>query len=441
MTTVKFTVPTALLVGFIRTASAQPTEPAPEPTPEPEAPAAPEAPPAPTPTPEPAPAATPAPAASDDLDLAALGLDPGAFDDKLNIYGFADFTYTAIDFRRPSPLATDTRNFAVGNLNIYLSKNLTPKWRTLSEIRFLFSPNGGTNADGSVTDTTTPDPANTFRPIEVGSIRIERVYLEYDIHPKVTIRAGHFLSPYGIWNIDHGSPAIIPVQRPYVIGEQFIPEHQTGIEAFGSTYLGTSKFSYHATVSNGRYPAEATQDPDMKLAFGGRVAIAMPVLDGTLSVGVSGYMGRSTALETTVLDTTPVASDDVSYAADLVFQRGGLHLQGELMGRDRDYLTGRRPTIGTGFAPNGRDIGAYALVGYRFERAWNVMPFALTEYYHPIDRVVFAKAKSASVGLNFRPTPSIVLKASATYADTDGTGQYGELGTLLSYATQAAWVF
>ncbi len=431
----------ALLVSCVaRTAAAQPTEPPPDSSPEgptePPVEAAPRPPAVAVPPP-----AAPAPTA-DDFDLATLGLDPhAAFDDKLNLYGFADFTYTMIDFRKESAFLTDTRTFGVGNLNLYVSKNLTPKWRTLAEIRFLFSPNASTNPDGTVTNTTALDPANQSRTIEWGGIRIERVYLEYDLHPKLTIRAGHFLSPYGIWNIDHGSPAIIPVQRPYVIGEQFIPEHQTGIEVFGSTHVGTTDVSYHATVSNGRHPAEATQDPDMKLAFGGRLALTTPMFGGTLSVGVSGYMGRMTALATSVLGPPPASADEIAYAADVVWKHGGLLVQGELMGRDLEYLVGRRPLIGAGFAPNGRDLGAYVLTGYRFDRAWNVMPFAMAEYYRPTQRLLFAEMRAGSIGLNFRPAPTIVLKAMATVGETEGSGQYGEIDRLYYYTGQAAWVF
>lgn len=426
------------VVGFVRAAAAHPTEVLPaEPAPEP-APVEPDVAPV-----SPISVAPPVvPPKVEEFDLATIGLDPhAAIDNKLNIYGFTDFTYGVADIRKPTALLDDARSFGVGNLNVYLSKNLTRRWRSLAEIRFLYSPNGSTNPDGTITNTTANDPANTFRPIEVGGIRIERVYLEYDLHPKLTIRAGHFLSPYGIWNIDHGSPVIIPTFRPYVIGEQFIPEHQTGIELFGSTYFGEYKLAYHATVSNGRHPAEATQDPDKKLAFGGRLALSAPVLGGALDVGVSGYMGRATALKTSIADLAPVSYDEVAYAADAVWKRDGFVLQGEIMAGARDFLVGRRPRIGTGFHPNGRDLGAYALTGYRFDRAWNVMPFAMYEYYKPHMGVLFAKMQEGSVGLNFRPTPTIVLKAMASMGQTEGSGQYGELGRIYFYTGQAAWVF
>ena len=58
------------------------------------------------------------------------------------------------------------------------------------------------------------------------SERMMFIYGEYDVNEFLTVRAGRWLSPYGIWNIDHGSPAIIGVSRPYVVGAQLIASEQ-----------------------------------------------------------------------------------------------------------------------------------------------------------------------------------------------------------------------
>jgi hypothetical protein len=383
------------------------------------------------------PAATQAP---DDFDLSSLGLDPSsAFDDKLYIYGFADFTYESLHFGGPSVLHGTMRGFRSGNLNVYLAKNLTPKWRSLAEVRLLFAPNGSTNADGSIISTATQDANDAARPIEWGGIRIERAYVEYDVSSKLTIRAGHWLTPYGIWNTDHGSPTIISTLRPYVIGEQFIPEHQTGIDAFGTTYVGEYRIGYHATVSNGRSPAEAIRDPDGRPAFGGRLELGAP-WSGTVNLGASVYAGRSTRIAANVL-AVPVSDDEVSAAADAQWRHGGLLVQGEIMVRDCRFRVGQRPVKASGFQPDGDDLGGYALVGYRFDRMWNVMPFALYEHYQPLEQIRFRESAGYGAGVNFRPTPTVVLKAMATAVITEGAGVYGTLGTLSIYSTQIAWVF
>ena len=411
-------IATLTLVGLVRTAAAQaPPDPAPDPAAEPAV--APEAP-------------------ATDFDLSSLGLDPSTgFDDKLNIYGFADMSYTAI-WLRDSPVVGDSRGFTSGNLNIYLAKNLTRKWRTLAEIRFMFAPNGTTNADGTLTDTSAQDATNLFRTIQWGTIRIERAYLEYDLHPKLTVRAGHWLSPYGVWNVDHGSPAIITTQRPYIIGEAFIPEHQTGLHAFGQHYVDDFRFGYHATISNGRSSVEAISDPDGKLAFGGRLELGLAKIQ--LDLGVSLYVGRATGVKQTVVSET-TAFDEVAYAADLTWRHGGLLVQGEAMRRERRYLEGRRAILFDGFMPDGHDRGVYGLVGYRFTSAWNAMPFVMAEHYKTLEPLVFKSVNAMTTGLNFRPSPAVVLKLTATGARTYGAGQYGQLGNILYLGTQAAWVF
>ncbi|MEJ7604574.1 MAG: hypothetical protein WKG01_42370, partial [Kofleriaceae bacterium] len=334
----------AMTLGLVRVASAQaPSSATPEPAPAPLTPTASQ--PA---SPLADPVATETPAA--EFDLSSLGLDPNAaFDDKLNVYGFADFTYTAA-WLRDSPIAKDSRGFASGNLNIYVAKNLSRKWRALAEIRFLFAPNGSMKADGTITDTSATDSTNLYRTIEWGGIRIERSYLEYDVHPKLTLRAGHWLSPYGLWNIDHGSPAIISPMRPYIIGEQFIPEHQTGVHAFGTHYLRDYRIGYHATVSNGRSSVEALGDPDGKLAFGGRLELGLAKI--ALDLGVSAYAGRASGVAKSVVDV-PSSYDEVAYAADVVWRHDGLLVQGEVMRRDRRYLPGRRSASVGGFLPDG----------------------------------------------------------------------------------------
>jgi hypothetical protein len=406
--------------------------------------------PAPPDAPPPAPGDAPPPAtpppggaspASGDVDLAALGLDPAsqgtAFDDKLNIYGFADFGWTATHWTESNPILSDTTTFAIGNLNLYVAKNLAPSWRMLAEVRFMYTPNGTGNGDGSVRVTTGDDPNNFGRPIEWGTISIERAYAEYDLHPRLTVRAGHWLTPYGIWNIDHGSPVIVGVFRPYIVGEALFPEHQTGLDLFGSAPIGDYKLGYHATLSNGRNQTEATADTDRRPAFGGRLELEAP-LAGTARIGASGYHGRYTSATTNVM-TPPEWFDETSVGGDAQWDHGALHVQSEVLVRHKAYVDGHRPLTFTG-APqeDGTDFGIYGLIGYRFTQLWNVMPFAFYEYYAPLVPGLLGDINGFNVGLNFRPAPTVVLKLQGAYAW--GPGALIDTDVLL-FTTQASYVF
>jgi len=376
---------------------------------------------------------------SDDIDLGALGLDPAtatAADDQLTVYGFADFSYIMDYFSNVSPIFKDSRTFAVGNLNLYLAKNLTNKARALAEIRFTFLPNASRNPDTTLVDTTATDVTNYSRPVQWGGIVIERAYVEYDITDHLTLRGGHWLTPYGIWNIDHGSPVILSPIRPYVVGQQFFPEHQTGLDLFGNQSLGGIKLGYHVTASNGRGGAEAQQDQDNKFAFGGRLELETP---WGLKAGGSYYRGRYTGLPP-ALGAAGQTYLERAYGGDIQFDLGALHLQSEVIVRERHYEDGMRTTAPGGFAPDGRDLGGYALIGYRFHQLWNVMPFVYSEINKPSDHTLYERGIAEIAGLNFRPSPSLVLKAVAVHVDAKGTGLFMN-GVFREIAFQVSWVF
>lgn len=386
----------------------------------------------------PAPAdAAPADAApaDDGIDLSMLGLDPAApaFDSGLHVYGFADFNWLRLS--STSPRIPHIRTFGVGNVNLYIRKDLTPRWRWLAEVRLLLTPNGSVAPDGSLIDTASTDTANGDRPVSWGGISIERVYLEYDVAPWLTVRAGHWLTPYGIWNIDHGSPTIIGAARPYIVGESLFPEHQTGLAAFGEVRVGDYLFDYTATLSNGRNPYEATRDPDLRPAVGARLAVEAPWA-GTLRVGVSGYAGRAS-------EATGGRYDELALGVDAAWDHGGLRIQAELLTQERDYLAAHPGTLLDGRpAPDDRGWGAYALVGYRFERWWNVMPYGMVERYAPFDPgLLGAHALGLTAGLNFRVAAPVVLKVEYSHGDFGGAGGLYTGTNLDLVRLQAAWVF
>ena len=398
---------------------------------------------APPAAPVPATARAPEPpthASSDAIDLSSLGLEPSAvtFDDKLNIYGFGDVGFRSDSWsRHVLNLQDHAKTFLVGNLNIYVAKNLTAKARSLIEVRFTFLPNGSQNLDGSVVDTTALDPTNFNRPSQWGGVVIERAYIEYDLTEHLTLRGGHWLTPYGIWNIDHGSPTILGTSRPYTIGGQFFPEHQTGLDLLGSYDQDGYKLGFHATASNGRGATEAQADQDNKLAFGGRLELETP---WGLKVGGSYYRGRFTGVATTA-GAPPETYLEAAVGGDAQLDRGALHLQAEVVASDRHYAGGQRTAMAGGFTPDGRELGFYALAGYRFDRLWNVMPFTFCEEGQPSDHLSYTTLFDANLGLNFRPAPSLVFKVVATYFTfANGVGYLA--GTrLYELSAQAAWVF
>jgi len=377
----------------------------------------------------------------------------------LNIYGFTDFTYThrLNDFAYASPYPT----FMVGNVNLYVGAELGSGWRSLVEFRLMYLPHGAVPPDEALAtepdriDTTVNDPADYGRPLRWGGVEIERAWLEYNVHPLLTLRGGQWLTPYGIWNVDHGTPVIIGVRRPYVVGEALIPERQTGLQAYGSFLTGRTEIGYDLGLSNGRGPIDAYQDMDKNKAFTGRLWVSSELPAGTLNVGATVYRGTYTdrfsryAFTTTGQSAVEYIStaryDELGMAADVRWIWDALTVQGELIVRDTAYDDALRPEnfplpgVPNGFAADFRSIGWYAMAAYRLPW-WNIMPFIGGEQYKPGVELT-QDAAAIWGGLNIRPVPRVVLKAQFTQSwFTDDTDLVGDDG-IQALDLQAAWSF
>jgi hypothetical protein len=351
---------------------------------------------------------------------------------KLNLYGFSDVTYTT--YIDKGSFGYPVGTFWLGNLNLYAGADLGDNWRTLTEVRFSYLPNGTVPSAQAFsptppapTDTTVPDYTDLGRPVRWGGVIIERAYVERTFLSWLTVRAGQFLTPFGIWNVDHGTPVIIGVRRPFIIGEGLLPRSQTGLEAFGGGLAGPVEVGYHLTLSNGRGPTDTYRDMDGNKAIGWRLwARHRADALGTLALGFSGYRGKFTnANQVTMVNAQgefstvlqPILQyDELSLAADVKWERGGALFQSEFVMNDVAYSDATRPlapvfTGPPGFAPDNRRWGLYALTGYRLS-FFGIMPWIGGEYYNVGTQGFDAAAIWG--GLNIRPTPRVVLKAQVT---------------------------
>jgi hypothetical protein len=242
------------------------------------------------------------------------------------------------------------------------------------------------------------------------------------------VRVGHWLTPYGIWNVDHGSPVVIGVGRPFIVGEALFPSSQTGIEIYGTADINTFQLGYHLTLSNGRGPISTTADLDNNKAIGGRLFLRHESRLGTLNVGTALYRGRYTAKHTNLgvdatgapamVDVIDSQYDELSLSADLKWQLGGLLVQSEVIGNQVAYTPSGR-TVSTVPGPPAFDSdylrwGVYGLAGYRFAFL-GVMPYGSAGYYKEGSPSWIPELWYFLVGLNLRPTPRVVLKLQYDY--------------------------
>ena len=207
-------------------------------------------------------------------------------------------------------------------------------------------------------------------------------------------------------------------------------------------------FGYALSVSNGRGPSDAFADLDENKAIGGRLSWTTSLL-GSLTVGVSGYKGTYASRSLVFNLRTPTGQAPVlnadspltahyreqSIGADLRFEHKGLLLQSEVMQHEVVYDEGLHPSNSGAVYADYRERGFYALAGYRFHFL-GTMPFGMFETYDFGSAAYVAPGWSASLGLNVRPEPTVVVKLQANLTklgDDDSKEIYrGELRRLLA---------
>lgn len=397
-----------------------------------------------------------------EAELAQLGLgtseDASGLDTSLRFWGFADSAFTTLLGKKDSAwrgVIGRHPTFFVGNINLYFAKNLSERIRTMAEIRFTYHPNGVADQQSGVRTSTSNLDYASNTPVRWGGIVPQRVYVEATLHELILIRVGQFLTPYGIWNVDHGSPVIVPVQRPSMLNQLLFPESQTGIELFGRWRAnGQNVLGYHLTLSNGFGPVSEYRDLDRNKAVGGRAYWQFDKL-GQLQVGGSAFYGRDTSSSEVpglvngkfaFSERINAQSDVLSLAGDVRWTLKGFLLQSEVISQQRKYTDGGRPggmsaLVGQWVAPQD-DItwGAYVLSGYRFE--WlGIMPYGFFSNFRIRDPRTLSQVKTnaISAGLNIRPIDAFVVKLEyalgligKNFLSTDDVHQF---------QAQVAWAF
>lgn len=431
--------------------------------------------PPPAPPPAPAPAAEPAPViplAATTLapdDAAFYGSNAGGSEalgattyPKLEISGFTDFAFIANLSDKndtESTMAWQFPSFAIGNLNLYLNSALADAWHLLAEVRFLYLPSGATNfpTNGGQAvapmDTSVLDYADDDRLLSWGGIQIQRVQIDYTPHPLLSFRFGQFLTPVGIWNIDHGSPTVIGVYRPYIIGEGLFPLRQTGLQVSGEWAGAYNQAGYFATLSNGRGPSDAYSDLDDNKAIGGRLYWTNTAY-GTLTVGASAYKGTFSSRDReyglklspgqppALIGTNPLTLQyrEQSIAGDVRWEWKGLLLQAEAMQHEVVYTNGYRLGQNGLIFADYRERGYYVLGGFR--TPWfGIMPFATIEGFNFASQPFVPPATSQSVGLNIRAKPTVVFKLQFQHSSFDPDSKQPLRGVLKRFLTQLAVAF
>jgi hypothetical protein len=361
----------------------------------------------------------------------------GAPASRFDVYGFTDFTVFYVDAFDEASLFAASENppaLYFGHLNLYFDFRPEDAWRVLAELRFTFQPNGQTTSftseqlgtQFSRTSTRVGDPV-AGSSFFWGGVGIERAHVDWTPSDRFGLRVGVFLTPFGIWNVDHGTPVLIAARPPLAVLSAPFPERQLGVQAFGSLPWGRQALGWTLYVTNGRGPTELQSDVDADKAVGARLSVGRRERDSAWEFGASAYRGTLADAERT-LELDPfrfgvrqtISADQTALGVDAHVEWERLQVYFEGFYGLTVFEDGKRtpqPLL-NGTQPDAETFGGYVLGAYRLP----LEPIDLRPYA-AIDVVdvgggggtgVFGRLLSAQGGLNWRPTPHTVLKGSYT---------------------------
>ena len=408
----------------------------------------------------------------------------------LSFWGFSDLTFGGIfygandaAYKVASPYHS---TFFSSGVNLYAKSEMTRTLSAMVEAQLTYTPNGFTDnypttvKIGSTTIQSmpgTPPPYTTVHgpysqlDYRQDGIVIERAYLEWKPADWFGVRAGRFLTPFGIWNEDHGSPVLIGVDYPQFMNFDLVPLQQLGLEAFGNVGLGDDvRLEYAATFANSNGPSDEYKDlTDMK-AVGARLKLVYS--HDSLYFRLGGYGYYNQYVDTTdgfqvqltpglVLDNsvaTPIGSsvqtnqsyDETIVTGDAEFRYQRFRLLGEFahqtviyniptqLGPVSQLLKGV-PLNVNAYDPSHYGYGGYVMAAYEIPFQTKLLDFSVTpyagyDYVIPSTTVQVESTTQVRGGLNVKPSPYVTLKVEvsrivpeAKAVNSVGTGVFSQL--------------
>ncbi len=397
-----------------------------------------------------APAQSPQPASSTDEvaklkeELAQLRADfemsrssadvPDTYQRTIELYGFMDMGFQKLWAPEHSALiGTGTSRadtFVLGNVNLYIDANPTQNWRVLTELRFTNYPNGAVEqlavpafgqkevrTSTTVYDVNSPDPG--WNSVNWGSILMQQAWVQGTFTDWLGVRVGYWLTPFGIWNIDHGTPTLIGLTPPSFTGGRFYPRNQLGVQAIGHFTSRAWTFNYTAYISNGKTPSQL--DPSNDKAFGFRLS-AQTMRPFPMQFGLAGYTGRysqktlaSTGTGTDVTETEVTAYRQWDVGADVSLDLEALRFRTEFSIERVDYAAGKYEMawgVPGMYVPNHLSWGWYSIAAYRLP--WlGLEPYASCELYR-FPTSLSEDIATPGAGLNIHFNTEVQLKTQYT---------------------------
>ena len=383
-------------------------------------------------------------------------------DRLLRSYGFADVGMMRnIAPEDPSLASQFTRplTFYLGRVNLYYDARPDPDFRFLAETRLSLYPNGtspGVSNTGevlrtstSVNDVSSPNPSAS---VSWGSILLERAVLDWTRYALLSVRAGLFLTPFGIYNVDHGTPTLIPITLPIYISQGWIPERQLGLQLFGSQPVDRWELGYNVTVSNGR--TDGVLDAGDSKAYGGRLyakrqgelglilgasALYQPYRRNREQFGMDGSGGI------TYTNSRVAERSMLTLGNDIAVDYHGLRVRNEVVFFQTEYTPGKRDAPAQargGLAPDSRQYTWSLIVAYRY---WQLEPYFRSEYFYcSPSTATMTQNWTPGIGLNVYLRPTVIVKlnwANARFYQDNDPQHQAARQNFHTFAGVLTWAF
>jgi hypothetical protein len=281
-------------------------------------------------------------------------------------------------------------------------------------------------------------------------INLEYADVAYTINRYMTIRAGKFLSPFGIYQ-DRLHPEWINKLPSIPLGfshddAPVMPTFEIGVDLRGAIPLGTANLNYSVYVSNG--PSLNTTGPDMasqgllnygsandnnkNKAFGGRIGL-LPFSNSSLELGVSGQFAKVGDQKSVYQNVgTQQYALDLIYGKQLDFLKGYLDIKGQWNWINVDnaaYTNPEDTTTGLLFTYKNQRNAGFGQVAYRPTMSQNKflkkteLIFRYSEFNPPGGLPGMAKTTQYTYGLTYWYTWRTAFKL-AWQSQTDANAFY-----------------
>jgi hypothetical protein len=335
--------------------------------------------PAPNPSAPNPPAPAPAPPATD-TDLSGEHSEPGRMDMNktlLNIRGFGDVTLHGDTGKG------DTTSFSLGQLDLFITSDISEKFKFLSEVVF---EAGSDNIFG---------------------VDLERYLLQYSPNDYFNVSAGRYHTAIGYYNTayHHSTWLQTATGRPFLFQFEdaggILPIHNVGVSVTGVIPSGSLGLHYVAEVGNGRAssspnvePVQNTVDENNIKAFNLGFYFRPTAVRG-LQAGVSVYHDGLRPIASPAISETIVAAHAVIVRPNFQWLNEALVIRHAPDGTSRVFDT----------------PGFYSQISKRFGSYW---PYFRYQYVNAADaEPVFPQVRrqqGPSLGVRYDPTDSVALK-------------------------------